>query len=94
MNKTIRDIQIYIVLENCLSLFTIAIFFLLYIFRFSWCTGKFILITIFTGLTIFRGIQALDKDKPNTANSEISYGIINGNDDKKFSIEGKYISMT
>ena len=60
----------------------------------SLCTGKFILITIFTGLTIFRGIQALDKDKPNTANSEISYGIINGNDDKKFSIEGKYISIT
>ena len=40
------------------------------------------------GLTIFRGIQALDKDKPNTANSDLSYGIISGNDDKKFSIEG------
>ena len=42
----------------------------------------------YVGLTIFRGIQAVDKDKPNTANSELSYGIIQGNDDKKFSIEG------
>ena len=30
----------------------------------------------------------MDKDKPNTANSELSYNIINGNNDKKFSIEG------
>ena len=44
----------------------------------------------FLGLTVFRGIQAVDKDKPNTANSELSYGIITGNDDKKFSIEGIY----
>ena len=43
---------------------------------------------LFLGLTVFRGIQAVDKDKPNTANSELSYGIISGNDDKKFSIEG------
>ena len=43
---------------------------------------------MFLGLTIFRGIQALDRDKPNTANSEVSYGIVNGNNDKKFSIEG------
>ena len=41
-----------------------------------------------SGLTIFRGIQALDRDKPNTANSEISYEITSGNNDKKFSIEG------
>lgn len=39
------------------------------------------------GLTIFRGIQALDRDKPNTANSEVSYSIISGNEDRKFSIE-------
>ena len=39
------------------------------------------------GLTVFRGIQALDKDKPNTANSEISFKITSGNDDRKFSIE-------
>ena len=46
----------------------------------------------YVGLTVFRGIQAVDKDKPNTANSELSYGIITGNDDKKFSIEGTYFS--
>ena len=39
------------------------------------------------GLTIFRGIQALDRDKPNTANSEVTYNIERGNDDRKFSIE-------
>ena len=38
-------------------------------------------------MTIFRGIQALDRDKPNTANSEIVYSIVTGNDDRKFSIE-------
>ena len=38
-------------------------------------------------MTIFRGIQALDRDKPNTANSEVSYSLISGNDDRKFSIE-------
>ena len=40
------------------------------------------------GLTIFRGIQALDTDKPNTPNSDVTYSIIQGNEDKKFSIEG------
>jgi hypothetical protein len=38
-------------------------------------------------LTIFRGIQALDRDKPNTANSEVVYSLISGNEDRKFSIE-------
>ena len=42
---------------------------------------------MFKGLTIFRGIQALDRDKPNTANSEIVYTIVSGNSDRKFSIE-------
>jgi len=41
----------------------------------------------FKGLTIFRGIQALDRDKPNTANSEVVYSLISGNEDRKFSIE-------
>lgn len=36
----------------------------------------------FEGLTIFRGIQALDRDKPNTANSEVVYSIINGNEER------------
>ena len=40
------------------------------------------------GLTVFRGIYALDRDKPNTANSEISFEITGGNANRKFSIEG------
>ncbi len=39
------------------------------------------------GLTIFRGLQALDRDKPNTANSEVTYSIIGGNEQRKFSVE-------
>ena len=39
------------------------------------------------GLTIFRGLQALDRDKPNTANSEVTYSIIGGNEERKFSVE-------
>ena len=40
------------------------------------------------GLTIFRGITALDTDKPNTPNSDVQYSIIGGNEERKFSIEG------
>ena len=40
------------------------------------------------GLTIFRGITALDTDKPNTPNSDVTYSIVQGNEDRKFSIEG------
>ena len=40
------------------------------------------------GLTIYRGIQAIDIDKPNTPNSDIRYSIVSGNKDRKFSIEG------
>ena len=89
---TFKSTLFWKIVYHCLQLLYFSCY--IYFELLSLCTGKFILITIFTGLTIFRGIQALDKDKPNTANSEISYGIINGNDDKKFSIEGKYISMT
>jgi hypothetical protein len=28
------------------------------------------------GLTIFRSIQAIDRDKPNTANSDVTYSIV------------------
>ena len=28
------------------------------------------------GLTVFRGIHAVDRDKPNTANSDITYSIV------------------
>uniref|UniRef100_T1KQT0 Cadherin domain-containing protein n=1 Tax=Tetranychus urticae TaxID=32264 RepID=T1KQT0_TETUR len=36
------------------------------------------------GLTIFRGIHAIDKDKPNTANSDITYSIVGGNENNSF----------
>lgn len=41
------------------------------------------------GLTVFRGISALDRDKPGTANSAITYSIVSGNEAKKFSLEGR-----
>lgn len=28
------------------------------------------------GVTVFRGIHAIDRDKPNTANSDITYSIV------------------
>ncbi|XP_034938287.1 cadherin-89D isoform X2 [Chelonus insularis] len=39
------------------------------------------------GITIFRGIHAIDGDKPNTPNSDVHYAIVKGNDDGKFSLE-------
>ena len=39
------------------------------------------------GLTIFRGIQAVDRDRPNSPNSDIAYSIVAGNEDRKFSLE-------
>ncbi|XP_012259272.2 cadherin-89D isoform X2 [Athalia rosae] len=39
------------------------------------------------GRTIFRGIRAVDKDKPNTPNSEVHYAIVRGNEEGKFSLE-------
>ncbi len=41
------------------------------------------------GLPVFRGIAALDRDKPGGANSEISYSIVGGNDGRKFSLEAR-----
>ena len=46
------------------------------------------------GLTIFRGIQALDTDKPNTPNSDVTYSIIQGNEDKKFSALEPLFTLT
>ncbi|XP_054267149.1 cadherin-89D-like [Macrosteles quadrilineatus] len=40
-----------------------------------------------TGITIFRGIHAVDGDKPNTPNSELQYAIVAGNDKGKFTLE-------
>ncbi|KAG9511246.1 Cadherin-89D, partial [Fragariocoptes setiger] len=36
------------------------------------------------GLTIFRSIHAVDRDKPNTANSDITYSIVGGNVNDSF----------
>ena len=36
------------------------------------------------GVTVFRGIQAVDRDKPNTANSDITYSIVGGNENNSF----------
>lgn len=38
-------------------------------------------------MTIFRGIHALDGDKPNTPNSDVYYAIVKGNEQGKFSLE-------
>ncbi|XP_068082261.1 cadherin-89D [Anabrus simplex] len=43
-----------------------------------------------TGLTIFRGIHAVDQDKPNTPNSDVQYSIVDGNDDGKFGLESSH----
>ncbi|KZC05970.1 Cadherin-89D, partial [Dufourea novaeangliae] len=39
------------------------------------------------GVTIFRGIHAIDGDKPNTPNSDVHYAIVKGNEQGKFSLE-------
>ncbi|XP_072758851.1 cadherin-89D isoform X2 [Anoplolepis gracilipes] len=39
------------------------------------------------GVTIFRGIHAMDGDKPNTPNSDVYYAIVKGNEQGKFSLE-------
>jgi hypothetical protein len=42
------------------------------------------------GLTIFRGIHAIDRDKPNTPNSDVQYSITDGNDKGKFAMESSH----
>lgn len=42
---------------------------------------------IFLGLTIFRGIHAVDRDKPNTPNSDVQYAITAGNERGKFALD-------
>ncbi|KMQ96809.1 cadherin-89d-like isoform x4 protein [Lasius niger] len=41
----------------------------------------------YLSVTIFRGIHALDGDKPNTPNSDVYYAIVKGNEQGKFSLE-------
>lgn len=44
----------------------------------------------FTGLTIFKGIHAFDRDKPNTPNSDVQYSIISGDPDGHFGLESSH----
>ncbi|XP_075975934.1 cadherin 89D isoform X3 [Anticarsia gemmatalis] len=43
-----------------------------------------------TGLTIFKGIRAFDRDKPNTPNSDVQYSIISGDVDGHFALESSH----
>lgn len=42
------------------------------------------------GLTVFKGIHATDRDKPNTPNSEIHYSITAGNEKGKFGLDNSH----
>ncbi|KAK5650009.1 hypothetical protein RI129_001038 [Pyrocoelia pectoralis] len=42
------------------------------------------------GLTIFRRIQATDRDKPNTPNSDVQYSITGGNERGIFALDGSH----
>lgn len=48
---------------------------------------KFRMSRLIAGVTIFRGIHAMDGDKPNTPNSDVHYAIVKGNEQGKFSLE-------
>ena len=39
---------------------------------------------------MFRGIHAIDSDKPNTPNSDVQYAITNGNDKEKFVLDSSH----
>ncbi|XP_018326516.1 cadherin-89D [Agrilus planipennis] len=43
------------------------------------------------GITIFRGIRATDRDKPNTPNSDVQYAITSGNEKGKFTLGSSYV---
>ncbi|XP_026498346.2 cadherin-89D isoform X2 [Vanessa tameamea] len=42
------------------------------------------------GLTIFKGIRAFDRDKPNTPNSDVQYTITSGDDNGRFVLESSH----
>ncbi|KRT80755.1 Cadherin, partial [Oryctes borbonicus] len=42
------------------------------------------------GLTVFKGIHATDRDKPNTPNSDIHYSITAGNEKGKFGLDNSH----
>ncbi|XP_052739756.1 cadherin-89D isoform X1 [Bicyclus anynana] len=43
-----------------------------------------------TGLTIFKGIHAFDRDKPNTPNSDVHYSITAGDEEGRFALESSH----
>ncbi|XP_028176911.1 cadherin-89D [Ostrinia furnacalis] len=43
-----------------------------------------------TGLTIYKGIRAFDRDKPNTPNSDIQYSITSGDPEGHFALESSH----
>lgn len=45
---------------------------------------------LFSGLTVFKGIRAFDRDKPNTPNSDVTYTITAGDDDGRFILESSH----
>ncbi|XP_030768238.1 cadherin-89D isoform X4 [Sitophilus oryzae] len=42
------------------------------------------------GLAVFRNIKAVDRDKPNTPNSDVQFAIVSGNDRGKFALENTH----
>lgn len=41
-------------------------------------------------MNIFRGILAVDDDKPNTPNSDVQYSIVGGNERGRFSLNSSH----
>lgn len=61
--------------------------------RFIFKQSRACLIVLFfikLGLTIFRGIRAIDGDKPNTPNSDVQYAITAGNERGKFTLDNSH----
>lgn len=55
-----------------------------------WVSRKYSI--FFSGLTLFRGVKALDRDKPNTPNSDIQYALVAGNQDGKFALDNSHLA--
>lgn len=44
-------------------------------------------------MTIFRGIQATDRDKPNTPNSDVQYSLTAGDTQGRFALENSHRAL-
>ncbi|XP_050312281.1 cadherin-89D isoform X2 [Anthonomus grandis grandis] len=42
------------------------------------------------GLTLYRGVRAIDRDKPNTPNSDVQFAIVGGNERGKFALDNSH----